>query len=190
MADTTLKRVARIAVVALIAVVAINAAFYFLSQWYYEDKAKTQRMIIDLAAVSSVRVAFFVFTTAIAGASVLAGFSPREIGHALAAVLGVGNAIAGLFALAAGLTPVLGVALLIGGGTMAALAYYSYFKKSRAAWAFLASLTGVFGTCLLFGAPKVRSLVGIGLWTALIAPGLHYVAMTAKIIARGEYRDS
>src|SRR5262245_53614385 len=164
MAEERVNRIARVAIVAIVAVAAINTAFYFLSLWYYADKAKAAQMPIDTVALDNVRIAFAFFALAVAGAAVLASLSPRVIGHISAAVLGVANVIAALVSFGAGLTPVLGFALLLGGGTMVALAYFSYFKHSRAAWAFLAALLFVFGLCLLFGAPKVRSLVGIGLW--------------------------
>jgi hypothetical protein len=181
-APTTTQIAMRTATVVVIACVALNAAFYPLSDFYFDSHRNL--------GPAEIRWAFMQFTLAVGLASFAVALAPRVIGHLAAVLLGVANVIAGIVSLAGGLTPVLGIALLIGGGIMVALAYFSYFHKSRAAWAFLAALAGVFGTCLLFGAPKVRSLVGIGLWTALIFPGLQYVTMTALIMLRGEYRES
>jgi hypothetical protein len=47
----------------------------------------------------------------------------------------------------------------------------------------------VFGTVDFFGAPKVRGLLGIGLWTALIVPGLQIISVIALTMLRGEYRE-
>jgi hypothetical protein len=179
---TTAQIAIRTSIVVLVICGVLNIAFYPLSNLYFE----THLTLIP----SDIRWAFAELTFSVGLASVVVSLAPRIIGHVAAALLGISNAIAGIVALAGGFTPVLGIALFVGGGMMVALAYFSYFRKSRAAWAFLAAVAGVFATCLLFGAPKVRSLVGIGLWTALIFPGLHYVAMTALIMLRGEYRQS
>jgi hypothetical protein len=40
----------------------------------------------------------------------------------------------------------------------------------------------------LFGAPKVRAQVGIGLWIALIFPGMCVVATTTLASLRDDYR--
>ena len=181
-APTTQQVALRTATVVVIACVALNAAFYPLSDLYFDSHRNL--------GPAEIRWAFMQFTLAVGLASFAVALAPRVIGHLAAVILGGANAIAGLVSLGAGLTPVLGIALVIGGGMMIVLAYFSYFHKSRAAWAFLAALAGVFGTCLLFGAPKVRSLIGIGLWTALIFPGLQYVTMTALFMLRGEYRES
>jgi hypothetical protein len=181
-APTTAQIAMRTAIVVLIVCAVLNVAFYPLSNLYFE----THLTLIP----SEIRWAFAQFTFAVGFASFVVALAPRVIGHGLAVGLGLAKVISGFVALATGFTPVLGVALLIGGGTMIALPYFSYAKHSRAAWSFLAALAGVFGLCLLFGAPKVRSLVGIGLWTTLIFPGLEFVTMTALIMLRGEYRES
>jgi hypothetical protein len=181
-APTTTQVAMRTATVVVIACGALNAAFYPLSDLYFDSHKNL--------GPAEIRWAFMQFTLAVGLASFAVALAPRVIGHLAAGLLGLSNVIAAIVSFAGGLTPVLGIALFIGGGTMIALAYFSYFHKSRAAWAFLAAICGVFGTCLLFGAPKVRSVVGIGLWTALIFPGLNYVAMTALIMLRGEYRQS
>jgi hypothetical protein len=179
---TTAQIAIKTAIVVLIVCVVLNAAFYPLSDLYFDSHKNL--------GPADIRWAFAQFTFAVGLAAFAVSLAPRTIGHVAAALLGLANVIAALVSFGAGLTPVLGFALLIGGGAMVALAYFSYFKKSRAAWAFLAALAGVFGTCLLFGAPKVRSLVGIGLWTALIFPGLQFVTMSALMMIRGDYRQS
>jgi len=179
---TTMETAIRTAIVVVIVCAVLNAAFYPLSELYFDAHRNL--------SPTDIRWAFAQFTLAVALASFAVAVAPRVISHISAAILGLANVIAGLISLGSGLTPVLGLALVIGGGTMVALAYFSYYRRSRAAWAFLASLTFVFGTCLLFGAPKVRALVGIGLWTAMIFPGLKFVTMVGLFMIRGEYRDA
>jgi hypothetical protein len=42
---------------------------------------------------------------------------------------------------------------------------------------------------LLFGAPKVRGALDIGLWTTMILPGLNAVAAFTLASLRGEYLE-
>jgi hypothetical protein len=82
---------------------------------------------------------------------------------------------------------VLGISLIAAGAIGIGLAWASW-HRSRAAWAFLISLTAVLAVCFLFGAPKVRNQLGIGLWTALIYPGIKTVTVVALAMMRDDYR--
>jgi hypothetical protein len=43
---------------------------------------------------------------------------------------------------------------------------------------------------MLFGSTKVRGALGIGLWYAMIFPGLLAVATAALLLVRRDYRDA
>ncbi|MBX3159232.1 MAG: hypothetical protein KF773_24905 [Deltaproteobacteria bacterium] len=169
-----------------------NVAFYFLSDLYFADKAtdllKANRY--DAGAMANVRIAFAAFTVAVGGASVLASYRAKLVGHGLAAAAGVASLAAAFGALGRDMPLVLPVTLLVLGGTLPALAYYSMQKRARSAWSFLIAICGVFGLVLLFGAPKVRGLLGMSLWTALIIPGLLAVATVALSLVRNDYQEA
>ena len=93
-------------------------------------------------------------------------------GHGIPAALGVLSLVAAYFSWKNHIQPTLGVSLIIAGVLLPALTYLSAMKRSRAAWAFLISLCGVLGVMTLFGAPKVRTLVGVNMGVALIIPVL------------------
>jgi hypothetical protein len=178
------KQVIQVAVVVAIALLIVNVAFFALSNWYFSGKHPA-----EAANIPGVRLAFAVFTVIVGAATIVSSLAPRMVGHAIAAVMGLVSIVAAIGAFGRGMTPVLPVTLLVIGSLLPALAMFS-MKTSRAAWAFLTSLCGVYGTVLLFGAPKVRGLLDIGLWTALIIPGLLAVATASLVIARSDYRDA
>jgi len=66
---------------------------------------------------------------------------------------------------------VLPVFLFACGAAMPYLAWRSW-QGSRVGWAFLTTLCGVLAVCLLFGAPKVKALLHLGLWPALAFPAI------------------
>jgi hypothetical protein len=169
-----------------------NVMFYFLSDLYFADKAKdmlaTNRYTPE--QILNIRISFAVFTAIIGGSSVLASFKPRYVGHAIAMVMGVAALNAGVLAFGRDLPTVLPVTLIILAGTIFLLGRYSFFHKTRAAWAFLIAICGVFGGVMLFGAPKVRGILGINLWMALIIPGLLAVATIALSMARDDYAEA
>ena len=47
-----------------------------------------------------------------------------------------------------------------------------------------------FGTVDFFGSPKIRALLGISLWHAMIIPGIQVVCVIALSMIRGEYRET
>ncbi len=156
-------------------VVALNAAFFALSDWYYAGDAGIK-----------VRVEWLAFTVTLFVVAKAAQLKPREVGHGLAATLGVTLFALGFAAIRHGVTPVLCATLLILGALLVVLAYYAW-SGSRAAWSFLISICAVVALCLFFGAPKVRGQLGIGLWTAMIFPGLFVIATVALVVIRRQF---
>jgi hypothetical protein len=179
---TPAQEAAQIAMLAGIAVAALNGLFYFAGGAYFTDKG-----VVDSARMNTAWIAFAVFTVTVAGASVVAAIKPKLVGHGIAAVAGVASLLGAIGAIARDMPTVLPVTMLILGGTLPALAYYSMQLRVRAAWSFLVALCGVFSGVLLFGAPKVRGVLGLSLWTALIIPGLLAVATIALSRVSADY---
>ena len=129
---------------------------------------------------------FLSFTTIVAAAGCAGAMWPREVGHVLAVVLGA-TAIAGsIGAFAKGMTPVLPITLLFTGVLMGYLAYRSWLGE-RVAWSFLVSLMAVLFVCMFFGAPKVRGAIDVGIWLALIVPGLFLTGMLSLTSISARY---
>jgi hypothetical protein len=179
----------RVAILCGVGAVFANAAFFVLSYAYYKShkiSAPGVGDFIDVAAQTSAREAFLVLSLITAALAFVATRLPREIGHGLATLLGL-CALAGSYgAFDKGLPSVMGVTLLVVGLLMPVLAYMSW-QKSRVAWAFLIALVGVFGGVTLFGAPKVRAMLGIGLWIAMIFPAIKIVTVVALASLRRDY---
>ena len=97
------------------------------------------------------------------------------VAHGIPAALGVAALVAALFAYLASIQPTLIVSLLAAGGLLISLSYFS-LMRSRAAWSFVISLSIVLAIMTLFGAPKIRTLVGIHMGIALVIPALFLVA--------------
>lgn len=173
-----------------VSVLLLNLLFYFLSGLYYDDKRATQGMMSTITdgTVSGTRVSFALFT-GLTGISLIASqFAAKWIGHLIAGALGLAAMIGAVFAGRAGMPLALTVSLVVIGLAYPALAVLSLLKQSRGAWAFLCSMCWVFAIVMLFGAPKIRSQVNIGLWTAMIIPGLLAAAGTALTMIRRDYR--
>jgi MFS family permease len=181
-ARTTLKQ--RMQMAGVIAGVAFtfNSLFWIASHFYFADKP------LEAASIGSVRAAFGMMSVIVAGMAYAAALAPRFIGHALAAAMGLASLVGGIAALVKGLPPVTGMTMLVVGGLIPPLTWKS-LARSRAAWSFLIALVAVFGAVCFFGAPKVRTLLGIGLWHAMIIPGLQVVCVMALAMVRDEYRD-
>jgi hypothetical protein len=171
---------AQIAIVIAVGLVALNGAFFFMSMAWADSPEKE-------AALFQLRGAFAMMSGTIGAASFFAALAPRLIAHGFAAVTGLLEVVFGAVALATGRPPVLGVSLIVAGVIGIGLTVSS-FQRSRAAWAFLAALSAVLAICFLFGAPKVRNQLGIGLWTALIYPGIKIIIVVALAMLRDDYR--
>jgi hypothetical protein len=171
-----------------VAVLLTNVAFYFLSGMYFGDRAAIYGGVTP-EHVSGVRMAFGVFTGSVGVAAILASWQPMLIGHFIAAVAGIGALLAGVLAMASAVTPVLPAALIVSSLVIGLLVWKS-LDRSRAAWAFLVGMTAMLAAVLLFGSTKIRGALDIGLWTALIIPGMLAVATVALAMVRSEYRDA
>jgi len=177
-------------IVITVGVIAANAMFFVLSMLYANERPQTD--------LGQVRYEFAKMTIVLGAAGVSCVFAPRRSAHVLALATAAGEIILGCLALSNSKPIVLAIALLVAGGIGAWLAYLSWFQRSRAAWSMLASLSSVLAVCLIFGAPKVRSQLDgvsflgihldIGLWTALIYPGLKAVTVVALWMLRDDYR--
>lgn len=181
------KQALQIAGLVMTGVVIINVVFYFLSDAYFADRAK--RFTILPGDIAGVRGAFAMFSGSIGLASIIASIAPREIGHGIATLAGLGSLYAAYGAWSHDMPGVLVIALLVI-GLMYPLLVWRSLARSRGAWATLTALSSVYATVLLFGAPKVRGILGVGLWTALIIPGVLAVGTVAMAMIRDEYRDA
>ena len=131
---------------------------------------------------------FMLFTALVALASAVAVIMPKEIGHGLATVTGVAALVGAVAAAMGGMPMVLPVVLFVAGCFMPYLAYRSW-HGSRAGWSFLTTMCGVLGVCMLFGAPKVKGLLHIGLWPALVFPGILAATTVALAVQHATYRQ-
>lgn len=171
--------------------VVVYIAFYFLSDAYYADRAKT--MFIPDEQIRHVRIAFGVLDGVLAVAGILASRFPRLIGHSLAVLAG-GTAIVGSLMLP-DVNLVMPIAMFTVGGLLLALTWGS-LERRRSSWAFLVGVTSVFGVIMLFGSTKLRDVLTqafdrpISLYYPLIVPGLLAVATVAFALVRREYRES
>ena len=164
------------------AALTLNALFFVMSGMYFNDKPQ------QAADVGTVRAAFAVMSFLIAALSYAAGLAPRLVGHGLATLIGAASVAGGFAALASSQPMVMPVTLMVTGALLVTLVVYS-LKGSRPAWSFLISMLAVLATVTFFGAPKIRHVMNIGLWTALIIPGLQVVAVIALVMVRGEYKN-
>jgi hypothetical protein len=182
-----------LAVLFLIGFVVVNAAFFFLSGSYFAS----HHQIVGGSSVSTfspdqathIRVVFAAMSGAVAAVGLVASLARHAIGHLLAAVLGIGNLVFGVLAITHSQPGALTATLLVSGCVVPALAYLSY-RRSRAAWAFLAALCGVFAVVGLFGAPKISRVLDLSLWTTMIFPGLYVVACATLALLRNDYVES
>jgi hypothetical protein len=112
----------------------------------------------------------------------------QVMGHGLAALMGVALFVGGIAALAKDMQPVMAVTMLFVGGLIPWLTWKS-LHLSRPAWSFLISIVAVFGLICLFGAPKIRHLLGIDLGFALIIPAIQLACVIALAKLGGEYQN-
>lgn len=178
----------QIAGLVVTAAVITNIAFYFLSDLYFEDRSAMYGAV-TAGHINNVRINFAIFTGSIAAGAIIAAMQPKILGHALAGAFGLGAIVAGVGAITRDMHPVLPGALIVAGIMLAVLVWRS-LEKSRAAWSFLIGMTSTLAAVLLFGSTKVRSVFDIGLWTALIIPGLLTVCTVALAMTRDDYREA
>lgn len=172
-------------------VVVANVMFYLLSWMYFDDKAKSAAVLfdpVDSGREMTVRVQFAIFSIVVGFVTFLAAVSPRYTAHGIAAVVGVGTLISAGAAYMKDMPLVLPITLLALGVFLPLLAWKS-LARVRGAWAFLLAICMVYATCLFFGAPKVRALLHVDLWTALIIPGILVVASISLNLIADDYKD-
>jgi len=170
-----------IGVIAIVVVV-VNVFFFIASTSYYSDKITAPHELM------SVRMAFAITSVVVGVMAFAAAIQPFLVGHGLALVAGIAALVGGIAAFIGGLPPVLGVTMVIIGWLMPLMAILS-LRHSRVGWSFLTALLTVFALVTFFGAPKVRNMLHIGMWYAMVIPGLLSVAVVALALVRGEYRD-
>jgi hypothetical protein len=182
----------RSAIVCAAAFLGLNVVFYLLSNNYFD----THRELVNgvsqpsysPAQMTHVRMTFVLCSGVVWALGFLAWIRPRVTGHVIPVVLGAIYLVASVSAFAHGVPGVVGVTLLVTGVLMPVLARHSY-RGSRPAWAFLVAICGVFAVAEFFGAPKIRGALDIGLWTAMILPGVNAVTVVALILVRREYLE-
>lgn len=162
------------------AVVALNIMFFIASYFYYVGK--------PAADASGARMAFALFSVIVALATFAASLAPRVVGHALAGLLAVAALVGAIAGFATDKPPVMAMTLLVLAGLAPVLAWSSW-RRMRAAWSFLISIVAVLAAVTFFGAPKIRNLLHIDLWYAMIVPGLLIVCVVALSLLRENYRE-
>lgn len=160
----------------------VNSMFWLLSGFYFKGKPAAA------AEVNSVRIAFLILTLLVAGMSYVAALAPRLLGHAIGFVAGIASLVAGFAAFGSTIPSVVAVTLIVTGLVIPVLSWQS-LQRSRTAWAFLIAMLAVLATVTFFGAPKVRNVLGIGLWYALIIPAVEIVGVIALSMVRTQYRE-
>jgi predicted RND superfamily exporter protein len=110
------------------------------------------------------------------------------MGPGLAALMGVAALVGGIAAFAKDMPPVMAMTMVVLGLLLPWLTWKS-LHHSRAAWSFLVATVAVFGVVCLFGAPKIRHLLGIDLGFALVIPAIQAACVIALAKLSGEYRE-
>ncbi|MGE0870522.1 MAG: hypothetical protein AB7P03_18300 [Kofleriaceae bacterium] len=111
------------------------------------------------------------------------------IGHGMTAIAGVAALVASIAGSVHGIPKLLGVSLAILGGLFLVLTWASMRHKSRAAWAFLVSLSLMTAVSGLFGAPKLRTEAGIPLAAALLVPAIMVCTTIVLANIRRHFRN-
>lgn len=185
--ETEPRQVMQIAGMIVTAAVMVNLGFYFLSGLYFDDRAAMYGVTPE-AQINSVRVAFAICSGIVALAAIGAARAPRLIGHGLAGAAGLAALAGALGAISKHMHVVLPATLIVIGVLLPLLVWRS-LAQSRPAWAFLIAMCAMFAAITLFGSTKIRGALDIGLWSALIFPGLLVVATAALAMVRDEYHE-
>lgn len=115
-------------------------------------------------------------------------YNSAVLGHVLACVVGAASLIAGVKAGVSGLPLVIAFTLVIVGGMLPALAFYSW-KFSRAAWSVMISTLCVFAAVTFFGSPKIANVLHVKILLALLIPLVQVVAVIMLADLRRDYRE-
>lgn len=181
---TTRKETMRTAGLIFGAGATLNSAFYFLSSLYFGSSSDK---VLEHSGLIEARLAFLLLSVIVVVLAFIASLAPRWIGHGIAVAMSIAALVGGIEAISHDMPAVMGATLLVTAAITPLLVWRSW-KYSRAAWSFLISLLAVFAAVDFFGAPKVRGLLGIGLWTAMILPALQVVGVISLAMLRDEYR--
>lgn len=192
MSNAPLWQPQRIAIIAAISFVGANLAFYVLSGSYFDSHHQVVPGAGTMPSFSpeqvmNIRLSFAMFAGVCGVLGFFAAILPRATGHLLPLVLAALQLAGAVGAFVHNTPAVLWTTLAISGVLIPVLSWQSYFRKSRAAWAFLVTICGVFAVAEFFGAPKTRGALGISLWITMILPGLNAVAAATLWSLRDEY---
>ena len=191
-APTTREIAIKTAVVIAVSALLVNSAFYLLSDMYFDSHRIPMpgtNGLYDNGGLHNARTAFLWFSLAVSVGAFIASLAPRQVGHGLASALGFAAIYAGVESWRHDMPAVMTAVQLVVGVVLPILSWRSWQAKSRAAWAYLIAIIAVFGVTTFFGAPKVRNVLGIGFWSAMILPGVQFVTVSALAMLRGDYRD-
>jgi hypothetical protein len=186
-----LGHTARLTIFSVVAFVAVNIAFFILSVGYFGSHREVVNGLstpYSDAAVMHTRMAFALSAAVVTVVTFVVGLDRRLLGHVLIGVLGGAMAIGGVVAVIHGLPIALIVLLMLPGGLMPVLALSSY-RRARPAWGFLFAMCGVFAFASLFGAPRLRDILGVSLWTTMMVPALYAVGAVTMYLLRYDYVD-
>lgn len=185
--EVDLAQARQVSIMIAVAAVGLNAAFYFLSKMYFDDRAATT--IVNPETIGATRKAFAIMTGTVGLAAIIAQFAPRIVTHALAGLIGVTALVGAAGAASKDFHPVLPIALGVLGGLILVLLYFSIATRSRPAWAFLVATCAVGALVTLFGATKIRNATDVSLYHALILPGILAVVTVMLIAQADDYAE-
>jgi hypothetical protein len=111
--------------------------------------------------------------------------TPRQLGLALSALLGIAMTVIGVISL--GKAQALLTIVHFSVGPLALWLTWKAYRRSRAAWSFLVSLQGVLAVYYLFGAPTFTKLLGVGIGVAMLPAAVYAIAATSLILARRDF---
>ena len=190
-AESTQRQATQVAIIIAVVAAALNAAFYLLSTSYFAERAASQNLGTPAqvaAQVGAARAAFAAFSAAVTIASIASVLMPRIVAFALPLVGAVLALLAAIATYRQGAFIVMPVSLLVIAALLVALTYGAN-RGSRAAWAFLAGTCSTLAVVTLFGVTKVRTGLHVGLWYAMIVPGLFTVATVALAMISRAYAE-
>ena len=167
--------------------VALNGLFFYLSGAYFADRVAVYGPVSD-GEINGVRISFATLTVVLTAAGAAAVRWPRLVGHTIPFVASLAALAGAVAAYLHGLHIVMPVTLLVIGLVLPVLCMSS-LNRRRAGWAFLCGMCAMLAVVTLFGATKVRVVLGISLWHAMILPGLLAIGTAALAMVRTEYRD-